>query len=86
MVVVIVGVVLLNSTIRRRWLPVGTRRVVVRCRHGHVFTTTWTLRTTPPEVPPVQLCPVCHHYSQVTLVDESTLTDAERDLARRHAA
>jgi hypothetical protein len=63
----------------------GTERIV-RCRAGHLFTST--------VVPGVsvkairlgnrrfQWCPVGHHWTLVRTVDEAALTPAERDAAR----
>jgi hypothetical protein len=60
--------------------------VVVRCGAGHLFTTIWipgaslkSLRLGPWRY---QRCPVGHHWSVVTPVDEAELTDEERELAR----
>jgi hypothetical protein len=61
---------------------------VVRCREGHLFTTLWI-----PGVKfkaldfgwwRVQRCPVSEHWSVVTPVKESSLTDDERDAAAAH--
>ncbi len=63
-------------------------KVVVRCSKGHLFTTIW--------IPGVsvkalrlawwrfQHCPVGSHWSFVTPVRESELTEEERRLARQH--
>jgi hypothetical protein len=68
-----------------RGYPLGGR-MIVRCRRGHLFTTLW--------IPSVsvkalrlgwlrfQRCPVGHHWSLVTPVRDSELTDAERSAAR----
>ena len=60
--------------------------VVVRCRQGHLFTTIW--------IPGVsmkaarlgwwrfQRCPVGRHWTLVTPVRESDLTEDERRIAR----
>jgi hypothetical protein len=59
--------------------------VVVRCRAGHLFTTIWlaggSLKAVRLGLWRVQWCPAGHHWSLVTPVDRSTLTDAERDTA-----
>jgi hypothetical protein len=69
---------------RRRGYLFGTD-LVVRCRQGHLFTTIW--------VPGVSLksirlgwwrfqhCPVGNHWSLVTPVKESDLTEEERSRA-----
>jgi hypothetical protein len=63
----------------------GGRRVIVRCRAGHLFTTVW--------IPNVsfkalrlgawrfQRCPVGRHWTLVTPVRPSDLTAEERRLA-----
>jgi hypothetical protein len=73
------------------WLR--TRRlggnVVVRCRQGHLFTTIWipaaSLKALRLGWWRLQRCPVGHHWSLVTPVDESSLSTADRRIAReRH--
>ena len=73
------------AVLRRRGYGLGGN-VVVRCRSGHLFSTIWVpagsvkaLRLGPYRF---QRCPVGRHWSFVTPVDESTLTDDERDAAR----
>jgi hypothetical protein len=66
--VVVIVVVLGNVFLRNRWKPSGSRTATVRCRHGHEFTASWTVTSTPPRLPPVMRCPVCYHWSQVTVV------------------
>ena len=63
-------------------------RTVVRCRHGHVFTTLW--------VPGVsfkairlgwwrfQRCPVGSHWSLVTPIPVDTLSEEDRALAAQN--
>jgi hypothetical protein len=62
--------------------------IVVRCRAGHLSTTTWipgvsvkALRLGPWRF---QRCPVGHHWSLVTPVRESDLTEEERQFAHTH--
>jgi hypothetical protein len=72
------------------WLR--TRRIggniVVRCRQGHLFTTLWIPGASVKSLRLVawrfQRCPVGKHWSLVTPVDESKLTDAERRSAHEH--
>jgi len=59
--------------------------VIVRCRRGHLFTTIWVplasfkaVRLGPFRF---QYCPVGKHWSLVSRVDESTLTEEERRAA-----
>jgi len=61
-------------------------RTIVRCHRGHLFTTTWipgasvkSVRLGPWRI---QRCPVGKHWSIVTPVKKSKLSDAERDGAR----
>jgi len=68
-----------------RGYPLGGR-MIVRCRRGHLFTTLW--------IPGVsvkalrlgwlrfQRCPVGHHWSLITPVRDSELTDADKRAAR----
>ncbi|MET7478119.1 hypothetical protein ABZT17_27670 [Streptomyces sp. NPDC005648] len=63
-------------------------RTVVRCRDGHLYTTTW--------IPGVsfksvrlgrhrwQYCPIGRHWTMVTPVRDDELTPQERDLAATH--
>jgi hypothetical protein len=61
---------------------------VVRCRRGHLFTTIWIpgvkLKALDLGVARVQRCPVANHWSLVTPVRDSTLTDRDRRRARAH--
>jgi len=80
-VVVVVGGTMVGR--RRGYRFAG--EIVVRCRAGHLFTTTW--------IPGVSLkalrlgrfrfqhCPVGNHWSVVVPVSNDDLTDAERYLA-----
>lgn len=62
--------------------------VVVRCRQGHLFTTLWIPAASVKAVRlgpwRLQRCPVGHHFSLVTPVDESSLTEEERAQAAAH--
>jgi hypothetical protein len=61
---------------------------VVRCRRGHLFTTIWIpgvkLKALDLGVARVQRCPVGRHWTLVTPVRESTLTNRARRRARAH--
>jgi hypothetical protein len=61
---------------------------IVRCRRGHLSTTVWIpgvkLKGLDLGVARVQRCPVGNHWSLVTPVRDSELTDDERTVARRH--
>ncbi len=73
-----------TAAVRRRGYGFGGR-VVVRCRDGHLFTTLWlpgvsvkALRLGPWRF---QRCPVGHHWSLVTPVDRSSLSEDEASAA-----
>jgi hypothetical protein len=61
------------------------RKVVVRCRGGHLFTTIWVPGASLKSVRlgwwRYQRCPVGNHWSIVTPVKEADLTDEERRIA-----
>ena len=63
-------------------------RTIVRCREGHFFTTLWVPGASFKAVRlgwwRIQRCPVGGHWALVTPVQESELTDAERDQALAH--
>jgi hypothetical protein len=72
--------------LRRRSGKLLGLRTIVRCRRGHLFTTTWipgasvkALRLGPWRV---QRCPVGKHWSIVRPVGPEELSDAERADAR----
>jgi hypothetical protein len=58
--------------------------VVVRCREGHLFSTIWipgaSLKSIRLGWWRIQRCPAGHHWTVVTPVRESSLTDEERAL------
>jgi hypothetical protein len=72
---------------RRRGRLLGAE-TVVRCRHGHLSTTWWipggSLKAVRFGWWRLQRCPVGPHWSLVTPVDVSHLTDDERALAARY--
>lgn len=63
-------------------------RTIVRCQEGHLFTTLWVPGASLKAVRlgwwRYQRCPVGRHWSLVTPVQDSELTDAERDQALAH--
>jgi hypothetical protein len=69
---------------RRRGRVFGIN-TVVRCRSGHLFTTLWipgvSLKGARLGLWRYQRCPVGRHWSLVTPVTVSDLTDEERELA-----
>jgi hypothetical protein len=72
---------------RRRGYNMGGN-VVVRCRQGHLFTTIWipgaSLKAVRLGWARLQRCPVGKHWSLVTPVKESELTDEEKKSAAAH--
>lgn len=62
--------------------------VTVRCRAGHLFTTIWIPAVSVKALRlgwwRVQRCPVGRHWSLVTPVNQSELTEDERRFAREH--
>jgi hypothetical protein len=62
--------------------------VVVRCRSGHLFTTTWipggSLKAIRLGSMRFQRCPVGHHWSLVSPVREADLTEQELRFATEH--
>lgn len=72
------------------WLRTGRigGNVTVRCRAGHLFTTIWIPAASVKALRlgwwRVQRCPVGHHWSLVTPVNERELSKGERRFAREH--
>ncbi|HEX3805503.1 MAG TPA: hypothetical protein VHV52_01870 [Gaiellaceae bacterium] len=68
-----------------RGYPMGGK-LVVRCRQGHLFTTFWLPGVSFKSLRLLwwryQRCPVGKHWSLVTPVRESELTEEERQTAR----
>ena len=62
--------------------------LVVRCRQGHLFTTIWipavSLKSLRFGYWRFQYCPVGHHWTVVTPVVQSQLSEAERGEAAAH--
>ena len=70
-----------------RGYPIGGN-LVVRCREGHLFTTIWIPGASLKSVRfgwwRFQWCPVGKHWSIVTPVKESELSEDEKQTAREH--
>lgn len=83
-VVVIVGATLIA---RRLGYQVGGD-TVVRCRQGHLFTTLWIpgvkFKAVDLGIARLQRCPIGEHWSLVTPMRESALTDEQRRWAEQH--
>lgn len=63
-------------------------KVPVRCRQGHLFTTTWipgaSVKSLRLGLWRVQWCPVGRHVDLVRLVKDADLSPAEREFAAGH--
>ena len=84
---VVAAVAIETIGMRLRGYRVGSN-VVVRCRDGHLFTTIWipaaSLKSLKLGWWRFQHCPVGHHWSLVTPVRESDLTEEQKREAREH--
>jgi hypothetical protein len=86
---VAVVAILLGGTLvaRRLGYKVGGN-VVVKCRQGHLFTTIWipgaSLKAIRLGWARIQRCPVGKHWTLVSPVRDSDLTDEERRTAAKH--
>jgi len=84
----VIGVYLVGTLVaRRRGYNMGGN-VVVRCRQGHLFTTIWvpglSIKSIRLGWARVQRCPVGPHWSLVTPVKESELSDEDLSWAHQH--
>jgi hypothetical protein len=84
---VIAAIVAGTLLARRRGYTFGGN-TIVRCRRGHLYTTIWIpgvkLKGLDLGIARLQYCPVGKHWSLVTPVRDSDLTDEERRFARAH--
>jgi hypothetical protein len=84
LIVVIALIVVATIILRRRGYGVGGN-TVVRCRSGHLFTTIWvpgaSLKAVRLGWKRFQYCPVGRHWTLVTPVKGSDLSDEERRIA-----
>ncbi len=85
--VIAAAVLLEPALLRIRGFRIGGR-LVVRCRQGHLFTTIWVPGASLKAVRlgwwRFQRCPVGNHWSLVTPVKESDLTEEEKRVAAEH--
>jgi len=87
--VLLLSAVIAGGTLvaRRLGYKLGVN-TIVRCRQGHLFTTIWIpgvkLKGLDLGVARFQWCPVGRHWTLVTPVRESDLTDEERSIAAEH--
>jgi len=87
-VLIVVGFYALATLVaRRRGYNMGGN-VVVRCREGHLFTTIWvpgaSVKSLKLGWARLQRCPIGRHWSLVTPVRDSKLTDEELRNAHEH--
>ncbi len=84
----IAAVVAEPIAMKLRGYPIGGK-LVVRCRKGHLFTTFWIPGVSVKAIRlgwwRYQRCPVGGHWSLITPVRPSELTEAERVEARGHS-
>ena len=86
LILVAVGLSLLYFKQRDYSGPNG--RTIVRCRQGHLYTTIWipfmSFKAVRLGLTRFQFCPIGRHWSFVTPVRASDLTDAERRQASEY--
>jgi hypothetical protein len=87
--VILIVVLIVGGTLVARLLGYKLGgNVVVRCRKGHLFTTIWIpgvkLKALDLGWARLQRCPVGKHWTLVTPVKDSDLTDEERRFAEQH--
>jgi hypothetical protein len=85
--IVAAALLLEPAAMKLRGYPMGGN-LIVRCRQGHLFTTIWipgaSLKALRFGWWRFQRCPVGRHWTIVTPVKESALSDDERRIAREH--
>ncbi len=86
--IIVVGAILIETVaLRLRGYRIGGN-VVVRCQKGHLSTTIWLPGASLTSLRlgwwRFQHCPVGHHWSLVTPVRESDLTEDEKRIAREN--
>jgi len=87
-VLIVAGLAVGGTLLARRLGYNLGANTVVRCRQGHLFTTTWIpgikLKEIDLVVARVQYCPVGHHWSLVVPVRDVSITEEERQFALAH--
>ncbi len=85
--IVIAGLLLEPVAMKLRGYRVGGN-LVVRCRRGHLFTTIWipgaSLKAVRLGWLRIQRCPVGKHWSIISPVKESDLSEDEKRIASEH--
>jgi hypothetical protein len=88
LLIVLVIVVVIAIYMRRRGYSGPGGETIVRCSQGHLFTTVWLpgISFKAVRLGPIrfQRCPVGNHWSFVTPVKQSDLTDRERNIAMEY--
>jgi hypothetical protein len=86
--VAVVAILLGGTLVARRFGYKIGGNVVVRCRQGHLFTTIWipgaSLKAIRLGWARLQRCPVGKHWTLVTPVRDSDLSDEDRRAAAQH--
>jgi hypothetical protein len=81
-VAVILALIGFTVVARRKGYSGMGGNTIVRCRSGHLFTTIWVPGASIKSVrlgwARLQYCPVGHHWTLVTPVKDSDLSDEER--------
>lgn len=84
LIIIIAAIVVATVVVRLRGYRIGGN-AVVRCRQGHLFTTLWVPGASLKSIRlgwwRLQRCPVGKHWSLVTPVKESELTEDEKRIA-----
>lgn len=86
--IVVVAVLVVGTLVaRRRGYNIGIN-TVVRCRQEHLFTTIWipgvSVKSLRLGWARLQYCPVGRHWTLVTPVKDSDLSDEDRQFAAEH--
>lgn len=86
--IVVVSLVAATLVARRKGYSGIGGNTIVRCRDGHLFTTIWvpgaSLKSVRLGWTRFQRCPVGRHWSFVTPVKDSELSEDERAFAAHH--
>jgi hypothetical protein len=84
LVAVLVFLIVVYLTTRRRGIQMGARRIV-RCSDGHLFTSTWipgvSFKAIRLGSARYERCPVGNHWALARNLDPSTLSPEDRRLA-----
>lgn len=88
LLIIVAAFLLEPVALKLRGYRMGGRNLVVRCRRGHLFTTIWVPGASLKSIRlgwwRFQRCPVGKHWSIVSPVKESELTEEEKRVAGEH--